>query len=159
MTVAAWVSAGAAVVSAVLAGVSWWSANKSRAAKRAAESSSEQANRSVAAAEQSASAAREQLAILERVAQRAEGPELWLEGAGGSTLTLRTRLPEVVVTGLDGPPDTSFMLGETPATVTPNRPMTVRFDDSLLVAPDETAAGLLIEGRSTTTWVPLPSGM
>lgn len=159
MTVAAWVSAGAAVVSAMLAGVSWWSANKSRAAKRTAEVASEQANRSVEAAEQSASAAREQLAILGRVADQAEGPELWLEDAGASTLTLRTRLPELVVTGFVGPPDTSLMLGSVPARVAPDCPMMLTLDAPGMSAPDETRAGFLIEGRSTTTWVPLPPGM
>lgn len=157
MVTAEWVSAGAAVISAVLAGVAWWSASRSKAAKQAAEQASEQAARSVVAAEAQVTVALEQVKVLERMADQAAGPEFWLEPAGRSMLRLSTRLPEVIVTGLDNLPHSRFELKSTPVTVTASQPITL-ISEASMASPHEDAVRLRIEGRTETVSVPLPSG-
>lgn len=167
MTAEAWaasVSAVCAVIALLGAGFAWWKANRSRAALREAESARDAAARTLAAVETQATAAQSSAESVEAIAKRLARPDIWLEWMDHDTLSLRTSLDSIIVTGIAAEADDEQFGGpdfktleDTPIAVTAHRPQILLYMTSFARAPQQSVR-LQIEGRELPVEIPLPAG-
>ncbi len=121
--VAAWISAGAALLSLLGAGFAWWREHLSREAKKAAEAARDHATSTLTAIERLATESEAQSASLRKVAAGLERPILTLTRVGERRWELSSREPVTIEEFVNSPEIRGFGL-DTPLTLSPNVPAT-----------------------------------